>query len=246
MEVLDRRLSALPPQLPAAAVAELAEAITALVGPEAGYPVLARLPKSAFAGVRAEPAGAGQASRLDPDWLEVVAAVRPALARLEALQLQERLRAGGQPLRAWTNHPGDPWQTAVASDSGPRRGSRLVAVFGPQAALPPRPTSTAAGRVAAAVVDRFAETVPDTGHNASVAFPHDLPVARAPQAVLLAVPPVVDEPLTTDVLVDIVAEVRELARARMTSAASIGPSGSILHLAAMPAAGRAAVDLRVR
>ncbi len=242
MEVLDRRVSALPPQLPDAAVTELADAIAALVGPEAGYPVLARIPAAAFAGVRAEPATAGQAPRLDPDWLEVVAAVRPALARLEAVQLQERLRAGGRPLRAWTNHRGDPWQSAAASDSEPRRGSRLVAVFGPQGALVPRPTSSTPGKVAAAVIDRFAETIPDIEHNASVAFPHDLPIARAPQAVLLAVPPVVDQPLTTDVLVDIVAEVRDLARARMTGAASVGPNGSALHLAAMPAAGRAAVD----
>ncbi len=65
------------------------------------------------------------------------------------------------------------------------------------------------------VIDRFAETVPDTEHVAAVAFPHDLPPARAPQAVVLAVPPVVDQELTPDVLVDIVAEVRALARARM-------------------------------
>lgn len=50
--------------------------------------------------------------------------------------------------------------------------------------------------------------IPDTGHTASVAFPHDIPTDRAPQAVLLAVPPAVDQPLTTQVLVDIVAETR--------------------------------------
>ena len=118
-----------------------------------------------------------------------------------------------------------------------------MAVFGPPGALPTRPTASSTGRVAAAVIDRFAETIPDTEHTASVAFPHDLPVARAPQAVLLAVPPVVDEPLTTQTLVDIVAEVRDLARARMTGAASVGPGATTLHLAAMPAAGRTAVDL---
>jgi hypothetical protein len=192
--------------------------------------------------VQAEPASAGQAPRLDPDWLETVAAVRPALARLEAAQLGEHLRTGGRPLRAWTSQPGDPWQTAATADSatGPRR---LVAVFGPPGVLPSRPTANTAGFVAAAVIDHFAETIPGTEHTASVAFPHDLPTARAPQAVLLAVPPVVDQPLTTEVLVDIVAEVRALARARMAGAASVGTTASSLHLAAMPATGRGAVDL---
>jgi hypothetical protein len=165
------------------------------------------------------------------------------MARLEAVQLGERLRTGGRPLRAWTNQPGDPWQTAAAtadSAPGPRR---LVAVFGPVSVLPSRPTANTAGIVAAAVIDHFAETIPGIEHTASVTFPHDLPTARAPQAVLLAVPPAVDQPLTTEVLVDIVAEVRALARARMAGAASVGAAASSLHLAAMPAAGRGAVDL---
>jgi hypothetical protein len=238
-EVLDRRLSALPDELPQGTATELADAMTALVGPEAGFPIFSRIPVASFSGVRAEPAQPGPAPRLDPDWLEVVAAVRPAIARFEASQLAERIRAGGRPMRAWTNQRGDPWQTAA---SGSRRGSRLVAVFGPAGVLPARPTSESVGTVAVAVVDRFAESIPDTQHNASVAFPHDIPIARAPQAVLLAVPPVVDQPLTTDVLVDIVGEVRDLARARMVAAAAVGPNASPLHLAAVPAAGRAAID----
>jgi hypothetical protein len=242
-DVLDRRISAMPAQMTAAAISELTDAITALVGAEAGYPLFSRLQAASFADVQAEPASAGQAPRLDPDWLETVAAVRPALARLEVAQLGERLRTGGRPLRTWTSQPGDPWQTAAAtadSATGPRR---LVAVFGPPGVLPSRPTANTAGFVAAAVIDHFAETIPGTEHTASVAFPHDLPTARAPQAVLLAIPPVVDQPLTTEVLVDIVAEVRALARARMAGAASVGTAASSLHLAAMPAAGRGAVDL---
>jgi hypothetical protein len=241
-DVLERRLSALPPDLTGAPVGDLVASITALVGPEAGYPIFGRLPAASFAGIRAEPVRAGQAPRLDPDWLEVVAAVRPALTRLEAAQLGERIRAGGRPLRAWTSKPGDPWQTAAVAAGGTGPAGRLIAVFGPEGVLRSRPTSTTAGTVAAAVIDRFAETIPDTEHTASVAFPHDIPTARAPQAVLLAVPPAVDQPLTTDVLVDIVAETRDLTRARMTGAADVGATGSALHLAALPAAGRAGVD----
>ena len=93
------------------------------------------------------------------------------------------------------------------------------------------------------MIDRFAETVPATEHVGAVAFPHDLPTARAPQAIVLAVPPVVDEELTPDVLVDIVAEVRALARARMADAAEMGAAAGALHLAALPASGRVGVAL---
>ena len=68
----------------------------------------------------------GSAPRLDPDWLETVAPVRPALARLEAVQLGQRLASGGRPLRAWTNRPGDPWQTVAAAAVG-HRGRAAVA-----------------------------------------------------------------------------------------------------------------------
>jgi hypothetical protein len=109
-----------------------------------------------------------------------------------------------------------------------------------------RPVAATPGRVAVAVIDRFSETVPDTEHVSSVAFPHDVPTARAPQAVVLAVPPVIDEELSAAVLVDIVAEVRNLARTRMADAAAMGPATGSLHLAAVPASGRVGVELGSR
>jgi hypothetical protein len=247
-EALERRIDDAPETLSGATVSELAAAIVALVAPEGPLPVFARLPAAAFDGMRGETTAAGPAPRLDPDWLETVAPVRPAVARLEAAQLEQRATSGGQPLRAWTNRPGDPWQTVAPppSDVAVVRPSRLVAAFGKPGVLPSRPVATTPGRVAVAVVDRFAETVPDTEHIAAVAFPHDLPSARAPQAVVLAVPPVVDEDLTPAVLVEIVAEVRALARARMADAAELGAAARSLHLAALPASGRVGVELGAR
>jgi hypothetical protein len=116
-------------------------------------------------------------------------------------------------------------------------------VFGPPNVLPPQPAANTTGTVAAGVIDRFGETVPDPEHISSVAFSHDLPPARAPQALLLAVPPVVDEELTPAVLVDIVAEVRALTRARMADTTAMGAATGSLHLAALPASGRAGVQL---
>jgi hypothetical protein len=243
-ESLERRVADAPLNLAGATGPLVAQAIGALVAPEGPYAVYARLPANAFVGLRAEPTG-GQAPRLDPDWLETVAPVRPAVARLEAIQLDQRLTTGGRPLRAWSSRLGDPWQKVVPppSDVEVDRPSRLIAVFGPPGVLPARPVATTAGRVAVAVIDRFAETIPDTESVAGVAFSHDLPPARAPQAVVLAVPPVVDQELTTDVLVDIVTEVRDLVRTRMADAAEIGAAIDSLHGATLPASGRAAVDL---
>ncbi len=242
-DVLDRRISVVPAVTADTTVAQLDEAITAMVGAEVGFPVLGRVAASALVGAQAEPSSAGAAPRLDPDWLETVAAVRPALSRLEAAQLGERLRRG-RTVRAWTTRPGDPWQTAAAEPGV--GGSRLVAAFGPQGTLPASVTPQSGTRVAVAVIDRFAESIPDGEQVASVAFPHDLPTSRPPQAVVLAVPPDVGAELTTAVVLDIVAGVRELSRARMTNAAAVGAAASVLHLAAVPATGRTGVDLGSR
>jgi hypothetical protein len=244
-EVLERRIAESPAALSGATVTELSAAISALVAPEGPWPVFARLPAAAFDGMRAEPTAAGTAPRLDPDWLETVATVRPAVARLEAVQLGQRIASGGRPLRAWTNRPGDPWQTLAPppSDFAVVRPSRLVAAFGPPGVLTSRPAATTPGTLAVAVLDRFAETVPAAEHVSAVAFSHDVPTARAPQAVLLAVPPVVDEELTAAVLVDIVREVRALARTRLADTAQMGAAAGSLHLAALPASGRAGVEL---
>ena len=244
-EILERRIAEAPATLEGATVEVIAGAIGALVSPEGPLPVFGRLRAATFAGLRAEPVSAGAKPRLDPDWLETVAAVRPPLARLEAVQLEQRLASGGEPLRAWTNRPGDPWQTVPPppSDTEVVRATRLTAVFGPPNVLPPQPAANTTGTVAVAVIDRFGETVPDPEHISSVAFSHDLPPARAPQAVVLAVPPDVDEELTPAVLVDIVADVRALARTRMADAAQLGAAAGALHLASLPAAGRSGVAL---
>ena len=175
--------------------------------------------------------------------------MRPALARLEAVQLDQRIVAGGRPLRAWTNRPGDPWQTVAPppSDTEVVRPSRLVAAFGPPGVLPSRPAATTpgtGGRRRDRPLRRDRARAPS--RSAPSPSPTTLPTARAPQAIVLAVPPVVDEDLTPAVLVDIVDEVRALARARMANVADLGAAAGSLHLAALPAAGRSGVELGAR
>jgi len=72
------------------------------------------------------------------------------------------------------------------------------------------------------VLDDWAETVPGTRHATHAAFGFDAPRARAPQAVLLAVPPDEQRPLTADALPSIVLATRQLARARMAQPDQLG------------------------
>ena len=87
-------------------VPTLARAITNLASPEGKVAVLACWPRAALLDSTGLAVAQAEAD-LDETWLTVVAAVRPPLARLEALQLELQT-----PFDAWTNVPGDPWRTA--------------------------------------------------------------------------------------------------------------------------------------
>jgi hypothetical protein len=172
-----------------------------------------------------------RAETLDGDWLTVAAAVRPALAGLEMHQL-----VAGRPLMSWTNRPGDPWQR----DADDLR--RLVVLYAPSGlGVATLPGST---RLAVASVDRFSEVIPDSGQLATAAFGFDAPAARAQQAILLAVPPVTTEPLDAKTLVDILAETRELAHARMARPTDLDEElRGLTPSALLPATGAAATPL---
>lgn len=174
----------------AADFATLTERIRTLLSPVSGLPVTypGTLPPVL------------DAPGLDQDWLEIVAAVRPAVARLEAHQLQH-----GWPSTATA--PVELWSVPV-------NGTRQVVVYGPAA-----PTG---GPVAVGVLDDWAETVPSTRHTTHAAFGFDSPRSRAPQAVLLAIPPDEQVPLAADALPGIVQSIRLQARARMAQPDQLG------------------------
>lgn len=133
---------------------------------------------------------------LDSAWLEIVAAVRPRLAALEARQLDPTLPS-------WTGAvaaPGssmDPWHS-----TGP-----VVVAYGPG-------VNDGRSRVGIAALDGWSDSVPSRQHATVGAFGFNAPKSRAPQAVLVAVPPDVTKRLDNATLLDLVLETRELVQAR--------------------------------
>jgi hypothetical protein len=93
------------------------------------------------------------------------------------------------------------------------------------------------------LLDRWAETVPSRSHTTSAAFGFTTPTARAPQAVVVGVAPDLSTPLDTATLVDIVLDVRRLARARMATPQVLERFQAGLPTSMLLASGPAAVDL---
>lgn len=163
---------------------------------------------------------------LDESWLTVTAAARADLARLEAIQLEI-----DPSLAAWSNSPGDPWQKVLVAENLVRRDtphekeqdestlglitSRFVATYGV-------PGAWTGDRVAAGMIDAFSEAIPMPQRTSTVAFGFNAPAARAPQAILLAVPPAPRQRLDNALVQQIVAETRQLAHARSVRMEDLG------------------------
>jgi hypothetical protein len=133
---------------------------------------------------------------LDARWLEIVAAVRPRLASLDAHQLDATLPNWPAAVAA-PDASIDPWHA-----SGP-----VVAAYGPG-------VGDNGPTVAIAALDGWTDSVPSRRHATTAAFGFNAPRSRAPQAVLAAVPPDLSRRLDNAGLLEVVLETRELAHAR--------------------------------
>jgi hypothetical protein len=212
------------PQAANAALSALRSAIRTLASGSGALPVLYSVRISALAELSRVETAAGGRPAIDESWLEIVAAVLPNLARLDAHQLAGALGLGPRPWQAWTSHRGDPW-CAAAAEPAPAPTGRTHAVhivYGPDGVL-----EGAGATIAVCQLGRHVETIPSPRQTTGAAFGFNAPKARAPQAILLAVPPDVATAMSTATIVDIVAAARELARARMATPdalAAIGPA----------------------
>jgi hypothetical protein len=219
---LDERLSRAPAEGAGLTSAELVTALAELAS--AGrLPVLAHVAPARLGGLRAV------ARPRVAAWLEVVAAVRPRLRALDSHQL------GRTPFATRANRP-DLWQRNPTAPEVTANATRLELAFGAPAAFTAR-------KVAVALVDRFVELVPQVNHASTAAFGFNAPAARAPQAILFAVPPVVGTPLDTTMLVRILGETRRLARARMARPEDLDAFAAALPTSLFPVARHGGVNL---
>jgi len=253
-ESLRERLAAAPPLDPPAprpgeplAREPLAGAIAELAAPEGQIAILSRMSAATLARIARLQLVAPDTG-LDTDWLTVVAAVRPRLATVEALQLEALTAAPGAVpgypgLTAWSSAPGDPWQTAALAALRQRR--LQPGGNDPRLVLPRFVAAYTTGDVwhddgagadpvvAVGLVDSWSEAVPRAGQQTTAVFGFNAPAARPPQAILLAVPPDLTggygAHLDTTDLIQILEETRELAHARAADAEELGA-----YLAAVP------------
>lgn len=206
----ERRAAGIPDGVPA-----LAAALSALVSPQGALPVLATWARDdLLAATGLDPAPAAD---VDGEWLTLAAAVRPPLQRVEAVQL------GSEPLTAWTNSD-DPWlREDIARNAARRVSDDLAALAVPRLFVGYGPDDALAGtRVVAGVVDAYSETVPMSQRDTHAAFGFNAPAARAPQAILLAVPPVPRTLLDERTLSGILSQTRALLVARTTTVGTLG------------------------
>ncbi len=138
------------------------------------------------------------------DWLPVTAAVRPALAKVEAalLRTSRTWRAAGSDSR--------PWRAPEPTPDGISGDMVATVAIGPAA-------GRADGR-GIVRLDSWGETVPAARHTTWSAFGYDAPRARAPQAVLLVVPSFLSGGVDVAETRRAVLTARDMVRARSVSA----------------------------
>jgi hypothetical protein len=233
----ERALAAAPPPVGGNAIAltkHHIERMRLLLG--AAFPVL-----PLFRAANAGPLAASLAARasltggdtLAPiAWLQRMAMVRPGVERLAAIcQGAELARA-------------DFLVTDIAVTQLPHAaGERWLAL--PFAAKPPEAelaivaatngTIDPAAPLAGLFCDAWSETIPAREETTGIAFHHDAPGARAPQAVLLAVPPMAENPAwSVDTLLDTIIEAHDLARLRTVGPRELEWLGTLLPALFLP------------
>ena len=157
---------------------------------------------------RDDPALVGEDPLVAETWLMRLERVREPLMRL-GVALREAEALGGTPLRlglAQTPHrPGAAWNGRPAAAY--LDGAASLVLVGAEVLAPARP-------LAGLLVDEFTELVPSATETTGVAFRYEPPTATAPQALLLAVPPVIGEEWTVGGLNQVLLETLDLAQVR--------------------------------
>jgi hypothetical protein len=181
-------------------------------------------------------------------WFQRVSRVREGAARLDASLLYGETLGGnalGFAVAQLPYRPSDRW---LALDQIPRPvpGGRLsLALHAPAGFDPALPVS-------GLLVDEWTEVIPSPEETTGVAFHYDTPASRAPQAVLVAVPPDAARTWGLDALAATVQETLDLVRMRGVDLPSLAAAGPVPGLflpavyLATPASGEPATVDRAR
>jgi hypothetical protein len=165
-------------------------------------------------------------------WLQRAAHVREGVSRLERTLLYAQALGSPEQLALRVaqlpHRPGDRWGALP----GEAIGGRLSLVA--QTAAAP----AAGAALAGLVIDEWTEVIPARTQVTGLAFHVDQPNSRAPQAILLAVPPTEDHVWSLAALEAVVLETLDLARLRLVDLEALGRTSAAL---AAPAPGAAAV-----
>jgi hypothetical protein len=159
-------------------------------------------------------------------WLQQIAQVRPAAARLETLLMyaaaaepaaMDQMQAAQLPVP--TGMQNDTW---VALPQHPFPGGRMSMVICEPLGLDLNEP------VAGLMLDEWVEVIPNEEETTAVTFHYDAPGARPPQSILLAVPAQEGQQWTLDALEKTLLETLELAKLRTVDLHSLPEMGHFL------------------
>ena len=163
-------------------------------------------------------------------WFERCKRVREPVARLAtALTGAEVMGTGERPSLRVAQLPRSAdarWIGLPATASTPIPSGRVSLVIQAAATLTADVMRTAA--LSGLMIDEWVETVPNARETTAITFQTDPPNACAPQAVLLAVPPIPGKPWTGETLARVLFETLEWTKLRAIDAEALGELGHYL------------------
>jgi hypothetical protein len=141
--------------------------------------------------------------------LQQLARVRLALGRWRSMWMYAQALGASAPSVEVVQLPAVPPVTIWAGRPGASIANGTLSL------MLHRPTPAPADHGwAAFVIDEWNETIPTATQKTTISFRHETPVAEAPQAVLLAVPPTADAIWDTELLIDTIRDTLTLAKIR--------------------------------
>jgi hypothetical protein len=187
-----------------------------LGGPAVVEGFLGSLPSDIRASIGDQASLLGPRKGLLARWLQDSARVRSAVASLNEALLRDDL-AGRPPIHFWAaQSPVAPYvNTVVAKSAHAWVGLPFPAALGPAPITSVVIVGDAKGAVTGIELDAWTEFVPNPTGTAAVTMNLSAPDARAPNLILIAVPPDINKPWTQESLLSVVDEALELADCRM-------------------------------